>query len=123
MNDPEPEPEPEPEPTTQRNDTPDDQILAQAAEEDVVFVDVRTAVEFNGGHLPGAVNLPVNSIDMDSALEAIGEDLARPVIVYCASGNRSARALTALEALGYEDVLDGGGAQALAALLEVELEQ
>jgi phage shock protein E len=53
----------------------------------------------------------------------LGSDLTQPVIVYCASGNRSARALAALQEAGYQRVVDGGGVLSLAALLEVELER
>jgi phage shock protein E len=68
------------------------------------LVDVRTESEFASGHLPGATNVPVDR------LRARAADLARegkPLIVYCASGVRSAGAKRALRAAG-ADVHDLG---------------
>ncbi len=118
---PESEPEPEPESQPEPELDPDPTVLDLAMEDNVVFLDVRTPEDFDSGHIPGALNLPVS--DIDRASDIIGDDLTRPVIVYCLSGGRSARALTSLQNAGYERVVDGGGVQALAALLEVELEQ
>lgn len=67
----------------------------------IALVDTRDADRFEAGHIEGALNLPVgeNGADSHSAefaegyAEAIGE---RPAILYCNSGNRSARAADAL---------------------------
>lgn len=58
-------------------------------EDGALLVDVRSPTEFAGGHLPGAVNVPVNEIG--GRIVELGP-LDRPVVVYCRSGNRSARA-------------------------------
>jgi rhodanese-related sulfurtransferase len=63
-----------------------------------LLVDVRTPQEFAAGHLPGAVNVPVDEVG-----QRIGE-LAPPgreLVVYCRSGGRSARAARTLEGAGY----------------------
>lgn len=68
------------------------------------LVDVRTPAEWQDGHLDGAVLIPVQ--ELEQRLQEIARD--RPVVVYCASGTRSARAAATLRAAGY-DVRDLGG--------------
>ena len=67
---------------------------------DVQLVDVRTAAEFSDGHLEGAVNIDVN--DSTFIVKAKQQlDTARPVLVYCRSGRRSANAAQKLAAEGF----------------------
>ncbi|MEI8257365.1 MAG: rhodanese-like domain-containing protein [Deltaproteobacteria bacterium] len=61
------------------------------------LLDVRTAEEFAAGHLPGAINIPVELV-----WRRYGEIPPGLVVVYCASGNRSARARRILGAFGRE---------------------
>lgn len=62
------------------------------------LLDVRTPDEFRDGHLEGARNIPVAELD-----GRIGEvPRGRPVVVYCASGSRSARATSVLRGAGYD---------------------
>lgn len=49
------------------------------------LVDVRTQGEYRGGHVPGAVNIPLD--ELDRRIGEIPQD--KPVIVICASGSRS----------------------------------
>ena len=65
-------------------------------------IDVRTAGEFEAGHIPGAVHVPLESLT--SAVE--GWDLSAPVVLYCATGARSAEAAQVLRSLGFERVYD-----------------
>ena len=76
---------------------------------DHVLVDVRTPGEFARGHLPGAVNIPLNEIGKRASEVPTG----KPVIVVCASGNRSKSGSATLVKAGYEDVynLQGGTMQ------------
>jgi sulfur-carrier protein adenylyltransferase/sulfurtransferase len=68
-----------------------------------VIVDVREQHEFDEGHLPGAVHVPRGHLE--SRIEGAAPDRSQPVVLYCASGNRSALAADTLERLlGYEDV-------------------
>ncbi len=76
--------------------------------EELVVIDVREQSEYDGGHIPGAVLLPVGQIDKDSAAQAIPE-LDTVVLVYCRSGNRSKTASQALANLGYTQVYEFGG--------------
>lgn len=68
------------------------------------LVDVRTHVEFSGGHPPGALNIPVS--ELHERLAEVPSD--GPVIVYCRSGSRSARAAHLLRRSGFEEVYDLG---------------
>ena len=76
------------------------------AKSDYVLVDVRTPNEFKGGHLPGAINIPLQQIAQRTDEIA----LDKPVVVVCASGNRSKSASNILARAGHKDVynLSGG---------------
>lgn len=78
-----------------------------ADKEDIVLLDVRTAEEFNSGHIPTAVLLPYDQIEDKS--EKLLNDKNKEIIVYCRSGRRSAIALDMLVKLGYTNVKDFGG--------------
>src|SRR3954471_24187516 len=68
-----------------------------------VVVDVREQHEFEEGHIPGAVHVPRGHLE--TRIEGAVRDRSAPVVLYCASGNRSAFAADTLQrALGYEDV-------------------
>lgn len=73
-----------------------------------VVIDVRSHLEYWLGHLPGAKCIPVGSIE-----RAIGEHPEitpdSRILVYCASGARSASAAGALKQMGFRRVVDGGG--------------
>ena len=62
------------------------------------LVDVRADHEWEAGHLPGAVHIPLDELSQRAA--EIDKD--RPVILYCRGGNRSAMATTALAEAGYD---------------------
>ena len=68
------------------------------------------ADEFAAGHLAMAINLPVSELAgrLAEVDRLVGGDRTRPIVVYCASGSRSARAKTQLEAAGYTQVVNGG---------------
>lgn len=70
-----------------------------------VLLDVRTAEEFAGGHIAGAVNLPVQTLAQQ--LPAVPKD--RPLVLYCRSGNRTKLAAQILTQAGYTDLYDLGG--------------
>lgn len=83
-----------------------DQALAlkEYLSDKITIIDVRTLEEYQGGHLPGAINISV-----DNLANEIREDLDQVIVVYCQSGRRSKAASEILEDLGYQVVLDGGG--------------
>ncbi len=70
-----------------------------------VLVDVRASQEYRRGHVPGAVNIPLS--DLGRRVGELGEPGARPVVVYCKTGGRSAAARTFLRKRGWQ-VYDAG---------------
>lgn len=76
--------------------------------QDVIILDVREQDEYDSGHIPGAVLLPVGTIDEETAAKVIPEKDST-VLVYCRSGNRSKTASSALAELGYTNIYEFGG--------------
>lgn len=76
-----------------------------------VVIDVRTTDEFAEGHLPQAVNIPIEDwgTRMADVEKAAGTDKAKPIVVYCASGQRAGKAKEQLGTAGYSNVVNGGG--------------
>ena len=83
--------------------SPDDakRLVAEGAR----LVDVRSSAEFASGHIDGAVNIPVDQLP--GRVAEVGPKEG-PVVVYCRSGARSARAASILKAAGYTRVSDLG---------------
>lgn len=73
-----------------------------------LVIDVRSRLEFWLGHLDGAVCIPVSSIASRMAAHPAASRDVR-VLVYCASGARSAAAASQLRAMGFRRVTDAGG--------------
>ena len=71
-----------------------------------VLLDVRNADEFGRGHIPGAINIPADSIDRISG-KVKKKDT--PIYSYCLSGARSGKAVAALKTMGYTNVTNIGG--------------
>ena len=93
-----------------------EQITQEEAKEmmdtqEVIILDVREQDEYDSGHIPGAVLLPVGTIDKDTAAEVIPETDST-VLVYCRSGNRSKTASSTLAELGYTNIYEFGGINA-----------
>lgn len=74
-------------------------------EEGARLIDVRTPAEFAAGHVPGAVNVP-----LDEVPNRLGEfgPVDAPVVLYCQSGNRSGKAKRILEDAGHTQVRNLG---------------
>ncbi len=72
-----------------------------------LFVDVREPDEWEEGHIPGAIY--VSRGRLESRIEGLVPDKARPLVVYCSAGSRSAFAAKALGEIGYEDVVSLAG--------------
>jgi sulfur-carrier protein adenylyltransferase/sulfurtransferase len=72
-----------------------------------LFLDVREQDEWDEGRIPGAVHVPRGRLEQ--SVEGLVPDRATPIVVYCASGNRSAFAAKTLEELGYRDVRNLAG--------------
>lgn len=77
-------------------------IKERAGKADFVILDVRTPGEFAEGHIKGAVNLDVQSPTFEKGLRAL--DRKKSYLVYCRTGNRSRRAILAMEAQGFRSI-------------------
>lgn len=89
------------------------------AKSEAVVVDVRDATEVRStGKLAGALHIPRGMLEFQADPELPSHnkalDKAKTVIVYCASGGRSALAGKTLKDMGYGQVLNGGGFMELA---------
>lgn len=71
------------------------------------LLDVRTAGEFSGGHLANARNLDWTNGQLEATVPEL--DKSKPVLLYCASGRRSAAAGAYLREQGFTDVVDLSG--------------
>ena len=79
-------------------------------EKGVIVLDVRSPEEFNGGHVPGAMTIPISgkgAEDFDARVKELPKD--KPILVYCRSGVRSAKAVAKMQTLGFEHLADFSG--------------
>ena len=72
-----------------------------------IILDVRTPEEFADKHIPGAINIPNETIGTGEISELPDKD--QLILVYCRSGNRSKQASEKLVALGYTNIVEFGG--------------
>ena len=73
--------------------------------EEITLLDVRESSEYEGGHIEGAVNAPLSSLDANQLPYPKDE----PIYVICRSGNRSAQAASQLQDAGYTEIYDVSG--------------
>ena len=85
----------------------DEAITMMEEESGYIILDVRTPEEFADKHIPGAVNIPNETIAAEEIPELPEKD--QLILVYCRSGNRSKQASEKLAALGYTNVVEFGG--------------
>lgn len=74
---------------------------------EALWVDVRTADEYNANHVSGAVNIPYTEIS--DRINEVTRDKDALIYVYCRSGRRSGIAQTTLREAGYTSVVNIGG--------------
>jgi rhodanese-related sulfurtransferase len=77
------------------------ELLKQGA----VILDVRSKSEYQGGHIKGSINIPVDVLRNN--LSKLKKE--KPIITCCASGMRSATAKSILKSNGFTEVYNGGG--------------
>ena len=82
-------------------------ISLMEEESNYIILDVRTPEEFNDKHIPGAINVPNETIGEQEIPEL--PDKEQLILVYCRSGNRSKQASEKLAALGYTNIVEFGG--------------
>jgi len=87
-----------------------DEAEALARDGSATFVDVRAPDQYRAGHLPGAINVPLEQLER--AGSPLPEDRGAPIVTVCNRGNVSVPGMLVLRALGYRDVrsLNGGTA-------------
>ena len=82
-------------------------ILQSTEESNYIILDVRTPEEFSEKHIPGAINIPNETIGTEEVPELPDKD--QLILIYCRSGNRSKQASEKLVRLGYMNIVEFGG--------------
>ena len=85
----------------------DEAITMMEEKSGYIILDVRTPEEFADKHIPGAINIPNETIETEEVPELPDKD--QLILVYCRSGNRSKQASEKLVALGYTNIVEFGG--------------
>ncbi len=75
-------------------------------EDGALVLDVRSPMEYNMGHYPESLNIPIT--ELQKRIDEVGPK-DRDIVVYCASGSRSETARNFLKSMGYENVINAGG--------------
>lgn len=83
------------------------EIMKHIEAKDVHLIDVRGLNEWKEGNLPGAIHIMLGTLS--DRLTEVPADQKKPIIVYCASGRRSAIGVSILQANGIENVLNLAG--------------
>ena len=78
--------------------------IAALLDKGAIVIDVRTPFEFQKGHMPGSVNIPLDSLDRQFKLLKVKK---RPIITCCRSGHRSGLAQSILKENGFQ-TFNGG---------------
>jgi len=81
-------------------------VAKEKIKQGALAMDVRSAGEYQRGHFDGALNIPVQ--ELETRIDEL-KDKKRAIVVYCASGMRSANAAKILSSAGFTDVTDAGG--------------
>ena len=81
-------------------------IIEQIKAKKGTLLDVRSVMEFEGEHINGAINIPLDTLE--SKIKEIAA-LPKPIIVYCLSGGRSGVATSILQQNGISETYNGGG--------------
>lgn len=85
----------------------DEAINIMKEEKGYIILDVRTPEEFKSKHIPGAINIPNETIGTEEVPEL--PDKEQLIMIYCRSGNRSKQAAEKLAAQGYTNIVEFGG--------------
>ena len=75
--------------------------------QEIVLVDVREKLEWNEGHIPGAIHVPRGYLELQ--IEEAVPDKSKTVVLYCAGGVRSLIAGVTLQQMGYQDPISMSG--------------
>src|SRR6266704_910182 len=75
--------------------------------QEIVLVDVREKLEWNEGHIPGAIHVPRGFLELQ--IEEAVPDKSKTVVLYCAGGVRSLMAGRTLQQMGYDKAISMSG--------------
>jgi phage shock protein E len=81
-------------------------LIQLIKEKKATIIDVRSQMEFDQEHFPGALHIPLETVQEQAV--KIGH-MPKPIVVYCRSGNRSGMAASILGQNGVNEVYNGGG--------------
>lgn len=84
--------------------------------EGAILLDVREVDEYKSGHIPGAINVPLSTLN--TRISEVVPEKDRPVFVHCLSGARSGKAVGLLKSMGYSQVENIGGINAYKGIIE-----
>jgi len=90
------------------------ETITNLVKEGAFLVDVRSGVEFSGGHVKGSVNIPLDQIP-SQLTKFKGKE---HIIVFCRSGMRSSQAKSILELNGFKNVTNGGTWQTINTIVQ-----
>ena len=93
--------------STYRQITMEEAVTMMQEESGYIILDVRTAEEYSEKHIPGAINIPNETIGDQDIPELPDKD--QLILIYCRSGNRSKQAADKLVKLGYTNIVEFGG--------------
>jgi len=92
---------------SQVNEALANQHEARQDEQEIVLVDVREKIEWNEGHIPGAIHVPRGYLELQ--IEEAVPDKSKTVVLYCAGGVRSLMAGATLKQMGYANPISMSG--------------
>ena len=81
-------------------------IIEQIKAKKGTLLDVRSTMEFEGEHIEGAINIPLDTVE--TKIKEIA-NMPKPIVVYCLSGGRSGVATSILQQNGINEAFNGGG--------------
>ena len=93
--------------STSRQITMEEAVTMMQEESGYIILDVRTVEEYSEKHIPGAINIPNETIGSEDIPEL--PDKGQLILVYCRSGNRSKQVAAKLVKLGYTNIVEFGG--------------
>lgn len=74
------------------------------ADSNFVLIDIRTKVEYNSGHIPGAIQMDFYAQDFPQQLDKLARE--KVYLIYCRSGNRTGHALRLMQKMNFQQVID-----------------
>ncbi|MFM2337708.1 MAG: hypothetical protein RL115_901 [Bacteroidota bacterium] len=89
--------------------------IKQAIQKGAIIIDVRTVHEFDQGKIAESINITLERIENN--IERI-KAMNRPIVVCCASGNRSGKAVELLKANGVKNIYNGGSWMSVANIVK-----